>query len=168
MEGEVGRERARREGGERLREEEVEKEDEQEEIADGEAQRTHEEEEERRELQAHEGSEEDELVEVEQSPQHLEGDLAEVRGNLQAALSEEEGNQKEEGCVLSYKAHYLYQIEEEGRGVELGRKLNRVEEVEGTEEVARGSNSNVEGGERTSDNLKLERLTRVESKEAAI
>ena len=63
-------------------EEEVEKEDEQEEIADGEAQRTHEEEEERRELQAHEGSEEDELVEVEQSPQHLEGDLAEVRGGL--------------------------------------------------------------------------------------
>ena len=87
MEGEVGREGARSEGGEQLREEEVEEEDEQEEIADGEAQRTQKEEEERREFQTHEGSEEGKLVEVEQSPQHLERDLAEVRGELTSSTA---------------------------------------------------------------------------------
>ena len=79
MEGEVGRERVGAEESELRGKEELIEENEEIEIAHWEAEGLHDEKEKRREVQIDERSEEDELIEVEESPQHLEGDLAKVR-----------------------------------------------------------------------------------------
>ena len=77
VELEVGREGPRREGVEHIREEQIIKHGEEVEIPYRERERTQNQEEERGKVETHEGSEVNELVEVEKSPQHLEGDLTE-------------------------------------------------------------------------------------------